>query len=186
MKTIDIHGQAYVPVHERVLEFYKRYPTGYIQTDLVSALKEQYKKGDTIVMRARVWPEAKDLSRVCSGYSQEEVGSSKVNTTSAFENAETSAVGRALGFLGIGIETGIASADEVTKAVRRAPAIDPKTGEILICTNCADELTQKVAEFSQGKFGKPLCYKCQKKISTPTVKIDPPAYPDAPLPDDPF
>jgi len=44
-----------------------------------------------------------------------------VNKTSALENAETSAVGRALGFLGIGIVEGLASADEVVKAGSTAP-----------------------------------------------------------------
>lgn len=43
-----------------------------------------------------------------------------VNNTSALENAETSAVGRALAMAGIGIESGIASADEVRKAESRA------------------------------------------------------------------
>lgn len=42
-----------------------------------------------------------------------------VNSTSALENAETSAVGRALAFAGIGIDNGIASGDEI-KAVQRA------------------------------------------------------------------
>jgi ribose 1,5-bisphosphokinase PhnN len=45
-------------------------------------------------------------------------GSSHINNGSHIENAETSSVGRALGFLGIGIDTSIASADEVQNAVQ--------------------------------------------------------------------
>jgi hypothetical protein len=43
----------------------------------------------------------------------------QVNFTSALENAETSAVGRACAFAGIGIDSSIASADELTKALNR-------------------------------------------------------------------
>ena len=45
--------------------------------------------------------------------------SSMVNKTSALENAETSAVGRACAFAGIGVIDSIASADEVHKAINR-------------------------------------------------------------------
>jgi hypothetical protein len=57
-----------------------------------------------------------------TGLAQEiESGNYKeVNFTSALENAETSAVGRACAMAGIGIDAGIASADEVTKAINRA------------------------------------------------------------------
>jgi len=43
-----------------------------------------------------------------------------IDKTSPYENAETSAVGRALGFLGYGLVTGIASAEEVTEAKKRS------------------------------------------------------------------
>lgn len=32
----------------------------------------------------------------------------------------------------------------------------------LVCENCGKAVTQKVASYSQGKFGKILCYECQK------------------------
>jgi hypothetical protein len=50
---------------------------------------------------------------------QEDKAASMINKTSYVENCETSAVGRALGFLGIGIETSIATADEVSMAVNK-------------------------------------------------------------------
>lgn len=52
-----------------------------------------------------------------------------VNYTSALENAETSAVGRACAFAGIGIDTGIASADEVNKAIARGEALQQSISE---------------------------------------------------------
>ena len=46
-------------------------------------------------------------------------GSSNINKTSYVENCETSAIGRALAMLGIGIDTSIASANEVADAIAK-------------------------------------------------------------------
>ena len=54
---------------------------------------------------------------VATGHAQEKEGSTFINKTSYIENAETSAIGRALGLLGIGIDTSIASAEEVSTAI---------------------------------------------------------------------
>ena len=50
-------------------------------------------------------------------HAYEKEGSTFINKTSYIENCETSAVGRALGFLGIGIDGSVASADEVKTAI---------------------------------------------------------------------
>jgi hypothetical protein len=70
-----------------------------------------------------------DGAVVAQGMAQEDKSSSRINQTSYVENCETSAVGRALGFLGIGIETSIATADEVDMAIKRqdAPAAPAKS-----------------------------------------------------------
>jgi hypothetical protein len=54
---------------------------------------------------------------VATAHAYEKEGSSFINKTSYIENCETSAVGRALGIYGIGIDTSLASADEVANAV---------------------------------------------------------------------
>jgi hypothetical protein len=54
---------------------------------------------------------------VATAHAYEKEGSSFINKTSYIENCETSAVGRALGMYGIGIDTSLASADEVANAV---------------------------------------------------------------------
>ena len=56
---------------------------------------------------------------VAQGHAHEEKGSSNINKTSYVENCETSAVGRALAILGIGIDTSIASANEVQDAIAK-------------------------------------------------------------------
>ena len=54
---------------------------------------------------------------VAEGLAYEMANSSFINKTSYIENCETSAWGRALGNLGIGIDTSVASADEVINAI---------------------------------------------------------------------
>jgi hypothetical protein len=56
---------------------------------------------------------------VAQGTAQEDKSSSRINQTSYVENCETSAVGRALAMLGIGIETSIASSNEVSMAIAK-------------------------------------------------------------------
>jgi len=57
-----------------------------------------------------------DSTRMFTGLAQEVVGQGNVNKTAALENAETSAVGRALAMMGIGVLDSIASYDEMQKA----------------------------------------------------------------------
>jgi len=107
-KAIKIKGKDYVLVSDRVTYFNETYPEGSITTELVSEPSSDY-----IIVKATVSPDGK---RNFTGFSQAVIGDGMVNKTAALENAETSAVGRALGFMGIGVIESIASADEMTKA----------------------------------------------------------------------
>jgi hypothetical protein len=64
-----------------------------------------------------------DGSIVAQGHAHEEKTASSINKTSYVENCETSAVGRALAMLGIGIDTSIASANEVEEAIAKQQAM---------------------------------------------------------------
>lgn len=108
MKTINIKGKEYIPVVERVKEFHKLYPEGIILTHILSNDDKR------IVMKAEVWLKKGTEDFRFTGHSQAEWGNGIMGNV-ALEVAETSAVGRALGFAGIGIDTGIASADEIRK-----------------------------------------------------------------------
>lgn len=114
-KAVDIKGKKYVLVADRVLFFNTNYPKGMIQTKILSPIDSK-----DIVMMAKVTPEYDKPDRYFTGYSQATKGQGLVNTTSALENAETSAVGRALAMLGIGVIESIASIDEINKAARNA------------------------------------------------------------------
>lgn len=103
MKTIKIKGRDYVTVAERVKEAHRR-GVSSIVTEC-----EFYPEQKMFVVKATVMYGDK----VFTGLAYEVVGfGSNVNTESALENCETSAVGRALGFSGILLDD-IASADEI-------------------------------------------------------------------------
>lgn len=105
---IKVKGKEYVEVNKRVLAFRKLYPEGTIETEILSLENER------VVIKAIVKNENLILA---TGIAYEKENSTFINQTSYIENCETSAVGRALGFLGIGIETSIASKEEVETAI---------------------------------------------------------------------
>lgn len=114
IQMIDMRGKDYAMVPERVTAFRKLYPEGFIRTEILS------NDGTTVLMQARAGYYREDGSEVVlgTGFAQEVRGKGMVNTTSHIENAETSAVGRCLGFLGLGINGGgICSAEELANAV---------------------------------------------------------------------
>ena len=111
--SITIHGKEYVTVDERVQEFHETHPDGKIETNLITSIDGKF------IVKAFVTPNVEVSERVFTGLAYEEVGSSQINQTSALENCETSAVGRALGFLGIGLIGSIATGDEVANAIHQ-------------------------------------------------------------------
>ena len=109
LPRVDVKGKAYSMVASRVQAFRKLCPAGSISTEIISL------EGDRVVMRATITDEG---GRVLStGTAFETQGSSYINKTSFIENCETSAVGRALGMLGIGSESSMASAEELSNAI---------------------------------------------------------------------
>lgn len=114
MKTVNIKGTEYVEVNERVKHFRANYEGWSIQTEMLS------NEGGVCVFKATVKNEDGEI--MATGHAYEKESSSFINKTSYIENCETSAVGRALGFLGIGIDASIASSEEVANAIKNQPA----------------------------------------------------------------
>ena len=112
MKKIQIKGKDYIEVNERVKQFHIDYPNGSITTELIEMT-------DRFITKTTVIPDVKFPDRKFTGLAYEKEDSTFINKTSALENAETSSVGRSLGFLSIGIDTSIASYDEVANAVKQ-------------------------------------------------------------------
>lgn len=108
LKSIQLKGKKYVEVHERIKAFRKVFSTGFIKTEILKY------DGQSCIILAKVGYYSKGKEYVLStGIAQEKEGATPVNKNSHVENCETSAVGRALGFAGIGIETSVASFEEV-------------------------------------------------------------------------
>lgn len=122
IKTINIKGKEYAEVNERIKAFRMVYPQGFIDTKMLS------NENGVCVFRAEVgyWDEDGDFMLLGTGTAYEKESSSYINKTSYIENCETSAVGRALGMAGFGIDTSIASAEEVQNAILNQEPKYPK------------------------------------------------------------
>lgn len=108
--TTDIKGKDYVMVNQRVKAFRMVYPDGRIETEIVSL------NNGTVTFKATVYDGTGNF--LANGYAQEKESSSFINKTSFIENCETSAIGRALGFCGFGIDSSIASYEEVANVMK--------------------------------------------------------------------
>ena len=107
--TVDIKGKDYVAVNERIKAFRMVHPNGCIETDIISL------DNGVVTVKAFVYDD--EGRKIGTGLAQEKESSSYINKTSFIENAETSAVGRALGMCGFGIDTAVCSAEEMTNAI---------------------------------------------------------------------
>lgn len=128
----------YVDVKTRIAEFYAKYPDGRLVTDVALGSSEP----DDV---PRIWVKAlayrtADDPHPGVGWSWMQLpGSTPYTRGSEIENAETSAWGRAIGALGIGIAASIATTDEIaakegTKEPEPAPTMMAEDGEGLIGT----------------------------------------------------
>lgn len=106
IKKTDIKGKKYAEVSERILAFRKLNPNGRIITEIID------KTENDVTMKATIIDE--NLNELATGYASE-VKKGLVNSISMLENCETSAIGRALGFCGFGIDNGIASGQDMQK-----------------------------------------------------------------------
>jgi len=111
MKTVNIKGKDYVMINERIKFFREseRYKYWSLESDIIS-----HEKG-RILIKATI--KNQDGKIISTGLAQEKEEDGFINKTSYVENCETSAWGRALGNLSIGIDASIASAEEVQNAM---------------------------------------------------------------------
>lgn len=134
LKAIEIRGgKSYVMVHTKVAAFRKNYPRGRIESEIIGNPE------NWVFIRSKVTPDVERPEQYFVGHSQAK-WQGNINGAAALENAETSAVGRALSMMGIGIEDGMCSAEELAKAVdkpvnvvsieKSQPIQEESTGEI--------------------------------------------------------
>ena len=154
IKTMTIEGNDYVSVNQRIKAFRMVYPTGAILTNMAK------NENGVCVFTATVgyYTADGDFAYLGTGTACERENSTFINETSYIENCETSAVGRALGMCGFGIDTSVASAEEVRNATQNQndpvkdtpqqddPKATPKQIEILSKTYIGKNRTKLLKE----------------------------------------
>lgn len=163
-KTTNIRGKQYVEVNERIKFFRQeeQYKNWAINTEFPMLTTDEALCRCTITDR--------DGMVVAVGHAHEVKAASNINKTSYVENCETSAVGRALAMLGIGIDASIASANEVETAIeqqeekpapkkrttKKAPAkkAEPKKEEAAP----VDDIMDKAVNYVKGATDKRKAY----------------------------
>ena len=161
IKTTDIKGKEYAEVNQRIKAFRMCFPNGSISTEIL------FLADGIVTMKATVCNE--DGQVLGTGTAQEKETSSYINKTSYIENCETSAVGRALGMCGFGIDTSVASAEEVQNAIHNQEKVE------IVCEGCGGFVVDtpkrngelwKASEmkvYSEKRYGRVLCAECMKK-----------------------
>ena len=126
LKTINIKGKQYVEVNER-LKYFRANFKDYSLTSEITHIDSSM-----CVVKAEIV--SPDGRVVASGHAHEIQSSNYINKTSFVENCETSSWGRCLGNFGIGIDSSVASADEVKMAIDKSNIITPKSKELKLMT----------------------------------------------------
>ena len=121
LRRTNIRGKDYIDVSQRVDAFWQLFPDWSLVTE------KTMDDGKRVDFVAKAVDEQGRVRATGHAY---EVYGKGVNSTSAVENCETSAVGRCLGFLGIGIEESVASAEEVSNAI--AQQAKPSSADAMI------------------------------------------------------
>lgn len=141
--TTDIKGKDYAEVNQRIKAFRMVYPEGTINTEIISL------ENGVCTMKATAMNEGKILG---TGFAQEKEGSTFINKTSYIENCETSAVGRALGMCGFGIDTSVCSAEELQNALNNQNK--PETKSKPKIEYATEDQIAKLNKYYSGKMDK--------------------------------
>ena len=140
--TTTIKNKEYAEVPQRIKAFRMCYPEGFIKTNIESL------ENGVCLMRAVVGfydPTSPYLREIVlgTGTAFERQDSSFINKTSYIENCETSAIGRALGMAGFGIDVSVASAEEVQNAMLNQKITDVQVKSLKLTIKNNPNVTEK-------------------------------------------
>ena len=166
LKTVNIKGKEYVEVTERLIYFRKNFPNYSLTSEVLD------KTDNSILIMARIMNEAGQI--ISCGIAEEIKGSTFINKTSYVENCETSAWGRALANFGIGLDTSVASAEEVSNAIANSGVSSKTPKKPLLKMGTANWVkAQKWIEANKSKGIDSLVNTLETKYTvTPKVKSE--------------
>jgi hypothetical protein len=124
----------YEPVEVRLEKFIKDYPSFRIATELEVVEASRY------IVKAYLYKDVSDGVAWATGYAEETVSSRGVNQTSALENCETSAIGRALANAGYAPKGKRPSREEMSKVVAQKP-VKPAVQDLVQAIKAGDQET---------------------------------------------
>jgi len=110
LEYIEIKGKKYVLVKTRLQYFREHYENGRVETEIL------HFDNESVMIKASAYVDDK---LVATGIAHEVKDASYINKTSYVEVCETSAIGRCLGIMGIGITDSVATYDEVMNAQKQ-------------------------------------------------------------------
>jgi Tfp pilus assembly major pilin PilA len=172
----------YQPVEERLALFIKDYEDFRVETELVSFQNDRY------IVKAWLYRTYMDSTPFASGLAEETISSRGVNATSALENCETSAIGRALANAGYASKGKRPSKEEMVK-VTRTKLAEPKQDYIPVVNEddawtiktvpmpiTSEQAVQTVKEIIGGTTDKdiPRCEHGEMVWATGTSKVGKP------------
>ena len=105
--------EDYETVEERLVKFWKEHPDGQIHTRLLENTTSRF------IVEASIFRTEADARPWTTGLAEETVQGRGVNATSALENCETSAIGRALANAGYATKGKRASREEMSKVAAK-------------------------------------------------------------------
>ncbi len=172
-ETGEVKITQYVDVARRLEAFRELIPNGTILTEIVKEDDETInnQKIHSIRFKATALDENEKVLAIAHA---EEKNTTFINRTSLIENCETSAVGRVLGFLGIGIKKGIASSEEMQKVIANQNRFEIYENMYLSEQEAKKIVVSTLAELSR-KFGlrkADLEQKINEKLWTSIDKLD--------------
>jgi len=152
----------YETVASRILRFREAHPDWTIKTEIIDCTDEVVRLRATIGYIS----ESGVMVALSTGHAEEYRATEGINATSALENCETSAIGRALSFVGFGSPDSVASAEEILSAKRKEEIIEKaKPGALIVLQEAAKKGSASLQDAWETRLSKEDRQACRGYLS---------------------